>query len=124
MPLMTARALITEGETVIASIQEAVSASTTPRNYLQHNHHIVAQNDPRAATARSILNQVFPLDRVNHWSNIVSLPASTHWHVHTDAYHQWVENLVVAASNLPGNRALNMIITLQGIGFMLRTITF
>lgn len=64
------------------------------------NHHIVAQNDWRAAGSRKILGLAGI--GVNDPSNLINLLTEFHQHLHTDEYHAAVEDILTCAWNEGG----------------------
>ncbi|MDD4476287.1 MAG: AHH domain-containing protein [Eubacteriales bacterium] len=68
----------------IASEKKDIIPPDAPRK-----HHIVAQNDYRAAESRQILRDV-GIEPVTSLRNLVVLPQSYHVSLHTTAYHDYV----------------------------------
>ena len=68
-------------------------------------HHIVAQNDRRAAESRAILEEV-DINPKTDLKNLIILPASYHISLHTEAYHAYVtQRLRLVRGNRDGVEA-------------------
>ena len=84
------------------TVVDAKTTTAEPRKKSKtHVHHIVAQNDKRAAPARDILNYLF--GSVNISKNLVPLSASFHMHLHTSYYYASVNALICSAYRSAGD---------------------
>lgn len=83
---------------VSAAFRNTINA-TINRNF--HNHHIVARSDTRAQGARNVLNSVNPIIGINSATNMVMIRASLHSRLHTNAYYDAVNALLIPVN---GNR--------------------
>jgi RHS repeat-associated protein len=89
-----------------------VSATGLVRQQFQDTHHIVAENDPRAAASRAILRGVNM--NINSAFNGMNMSALYHARLHTNVYHATVE-----ASLLGAGSYAEVAATLTGIRFQI-----
>lgn len=68
-------------------------------------HHIVAQNDKRAKPAQDVLEEI-EINRFTDPVNLVQLPAYYHRRLHTDAYYEYVNNVIVGAYLIDGEEGV------------------
>jgi len=61
-------------------------------------HHIVAQGDWRVQEARTTMLEN-DVDPKTDPQNLIALPAGFHWHIHSEAYHTYVNNLMSSATS-------------------------
>ena len=59
-------------------------------------HHIVAQNDPRAEPAQRVLEDA-EINRFTDPANLVQLPAYYHYRLHSNAYYDYVNEVIETA---------------------------
>lgn len=79
------------------ALTEAASKANT-RNYKHptNNHHIVAQNAPRAVPAKTQYLNVWK-NGINHSRNLVTIKTSLHVHLHTTPYYDSVNAIIAIA---------------------------
>jgi len=78
------------------------------------NHHIVAQNDPRAGISRMFLRM--SNIGVNDPENLVYVRKPMHWVMHTNEYHAAVTIALGAAYSIDGERGVrNTLATIKSI---------
>ncbi len=68
-------------------------------------HHIVAQTDHRAKPAQEVLKAA-GIDRFNDPANLVQLPARYHYTIHSDAYYEYVNKVIVSAYEAEGTEGV------------------
>jgi RHS repeat-associated protein len=88
--------------TLALAIEKAQEKMRENRN--THEHHIVAQTDPRASISRMALRMAnIPID---HKDNIVTVNEAMHWYMHTTQYHAIVTVIVWAGYSLNGKQGV------------------
>ena len=68
-------------------------------------HHIVAQNDRRAQPAQEVLETV-GINRFTDPANLVQLPAFYHYRIHSEAYYDYVNTVIVNAYQAGGRESV------------------
>ena len=67
------------------------------------DHHVVAQNAPKASSAREILSQVGI--GINSQQNMMPISTGLHRRLHTNLYYEWVNGVIISAYNSAGGDA-------------------
>lgn len=67
------------------------------------DHHVVAQNAPKASSAREILSQVGI--GINSQQNMMPISTGLHRRLHTNLYYKWVNDVIISAYNSAGGDA-------------------
>lgn len=106
----SAGAMLSSGSAVLA--KNIAAATGTVKRQFEASHHIVAENDPRAAGARAILAMV-NMD-INSAFNGMTMSSRYHSRLHTNVYHASVEAALSGASSYAEVAA-----TLTGIRFQI-----
>jgi RHS repeat-associated protein len=108
-------AILSSGSTILAkNIAEATNAV---KRQFEASHHIVAENDPRAAVSRAILAGV-NMD-INSAFNGMNMSVLYHSRLHTNLYHATVEAALSGSVSYTDVAA-----TLTGIRFQINMGTF
>jgi hypothetical protein len=106
----SAGAMLSSGSTILA--KNIAAATSAVKTQFEASHHIVAENDPRAAASRSILARV-NMD-INSAFDGMNMSSMYHSRLHTNVYHAAVQAALSGADSYTEVAA-----TLTGIRFQI-----